>query len=177
MSTVKEWLVTSWPDAAMVLVTLVGVYIAIIVYCRIVGLRSFSKMSAFDFSMTVAVGSILATSITAAKPTLLLTLVALAGLFAGQLITGIVRRKSERVRNWLDNEPLLLMRGSEMLQDNMKKAQVTTADIYAKLREANVLNFDQIRAVVMENTGDVSVLHSMDEDEEFDEELLDGVRP
>ena len=36
---------------------------------------------------------------------------------------------------------------------------MTEADLRAKLREANVLAMDEIRAVVMESTGDVSVLH------------------
>lgn len=59
----------------------------------------------------------------------------------------------------------------------MQEARITRADLLAKLREANVPRLDQVRAVVMETTGDVSVLHAGSEDRGIlDEELLDGVR-
>lgn len=40
----------------------VVVYGAILYYTRLTGLRSFSKMSASDFAMTVAVGSLFAST-------------------------------------------------------------------------------------------------------------------
>lgn len=52
------------------------------------------------------------------------------------------------------------MRGSEILDDNLKEAEVTHDDLRAKLREANVTQLSQVKAVVMESTGDVSVLHN-----------------
>ena len=53
---------------------------------------------------------------------------------------------------------------------------MTRADLLAKLREANVLSFHQVHAVVMETTGDVSVLHGTgDEDTDIDA-MIDGVR-
>ncbi len=73
----------------------------------------------------------------------------------------------------IDNRPLLLMVGREMLDDNLRQARVTADDLRSKLREANVLNYDQLRAVVLEQTGDVSVLHG---DADIDPDLLTDVR-
>ncbi len=50
---------------------------------------------------------------------------------------------------------------------------MTRSDVYAKLREANVIALDQALAVVLESTGNVSVLHG---DGPLDRRLLDGVR-
>ncbi|MDZ7755806.1 YetF domain-containing protein [Rhodohalobacter sp.] len=58
----------------------------------------------------------------------------------------------------------------------MKTARVTREDLLAKLREANVTQFSQIKAVIMETTGDISVLHHQDTDHEIDKELFEGVR-
>ena len=49
----------------------------------------------------------------------------------------------------------------------------THADLVAKLREANVLDFSSVRAVVFEATGDISVLHG---EGPLDERLLAGVQ-
>jgi len=60
----------------------------------------------------------------------------------------------------INNQPILLMDGPTILHENLKKAQLTVADLHSKLREANVLNYRQVKAVVFETTGDVSVLHT-----------------
>ena len=76
----------------------------------------------------------------------------------------------------VDNCPLLLMEGPEILWDNLKSSRVTLQDLQAKLREANCLNYEQVRAVVLEATGDISVLHSTDPEERLEPELLEGIR-
>ncbi|MGE3180299.1 MAG: DUF421 domain-containing protein [Phycisphaerae bacterium] len=176
LDALQKWVFTTWPDVAMVLVSVVVVYALIIVYCRLVGLRSFSKMSAFDFAMTVAVGSLFASSISSPEPSLLLGIVAFGGLFAGQRVLGTLRQKSARIKKLVDNEPLLLMENGRMLEKNLHAGQVTVDDLRAKLREANVLNYSQVRAVVMETTGDITVLHTADPEQRLDPDLLKDVR-
>lgn len=170
----QEWIETSLQDSLMILLSVVVIYIAVIVCVRIVGLRSLSKMSAFDFVITVAVGSLVGTSVVNPTPTMLMALVALIGLFAGQWLIAILRLRTS-INHAVDNKPVLLMAGSEILHDNLKRTNLTENDLIAKLREANVLNLRQVRAVVFETTGDVSVLHSGNEAAEFDPRLLDNV--
>ncbi len=77
--------------------------------------------------------------------------------------------------NWVDKQPLLLVSGRTFLDDNLKRAKVTRADVFGKLREANAFNDDQILAVVFETTGDISVLHSTDSNAELDADFLKDV--
>ena len=58
------------------------------------------------------------------------------------------------------NTPILLMKDGKVIHENLKKALVSKADLMCKQREANVLRLSQVRAVVFETTGDISVLHS-----------------
>lgn len=171
------WITTTPTAVMMSVASAVGIYLALVLYTRLAGLRSFSKMSSFDFAMTVAIGSLIATTILTRDPPLLQAVVALAALYLIQMVVARWRIGSRTVRNLVDNEPLLIMKGDQMLEDAMKEARITRADLVAKLREANVLRLDQVRAVVMETTGDVSVLHVGSEDRgRLDEELLNGVR-
>jgi len=62
-----------------------------------------------------------------------------------------------------------------LLNWNLKKSNVGEDDLIAKLREANVINFSQVLAVVLESTGDMSVLHSSDKST-LQDKLLQGVR-
>lgn len=160
----------------MVIISTAGIYIALIIFTRIAGLRSFSKMSSFDFAITVAFGSIMASTILAKDPPLFQAIIGLGTLYVIQMVVANLRDSTSAISALVDNKPLLLMRGTDILEDNLKEAKVTHADLRAKLREANATQLNQIKAVVMETTGDIAVLHNDDPDHEPDDEILQGVR-
>ncbi len=150
--------------------------IVVIALTRLNGLRSFAKMSAFDFALTIATGSVLASVILPSGSTPGVGLAAIAGIFVVQRVVSVVRQRSTRVKHLADNAPLLLMDGPRILHDNLRAARVPESDVLAKLRAANVLSVETVRAVVLETTGDISVLHGPSSDPDLDEGLLRGVR-
>jgi uncharacterized membrane protein YcaP (DUF421 family) len=144
----------------------------IIAVVRLVGLRSFSKIAAFDFVVTVAVGSLLANAASAFEwQAFLQSTGAMAALLGMQALIAVGRRKWRAFSRLLENRPLLLMRDGKFDRQAMAKARISEDDIRAKLREANALQLDNVRAVVLETTGDISVLHG----DEFDRWLLEEV--
>lgn len=134
--------------------------VAVVGFARLRGLRSFSKMSGYDFSLTVAFGSILGSAAMSQSVSLHVAIAAVGAIFLLQMILAEGRRRWSYFSAAIDNTPLMLMDGKEILEDNLDHAQISRADLLAKLREANVTALDQIQAVVLETTGDVSVLHS-----------------
>ena len=171
-----DWLFTTWGAVGDVALTALGIYMALIVYTRFAGLRTFSKLSGFDFAMTVAIGSIVAGSIMFDGPSLLRAVAALTAIFTLQIGLAVLRQRSRAVSNAVDNEPLLLMTKDGMVRDNLRRARVTEADVWAKLREANVLRASEVRAVVFETTGNISVLHGPPDGEALEACLLTDVR-
>lgn len=156
---------------AFLLGPLALIWIALVV--RVVGLRSFSKMTAFDFITTVASGSLLAASAGATEwSTFFQSTIAVGALLGMQALIAGMRSRSVGWMHFLANEPILLMEDGIVLIGNMRKARVSEDDLRAKLREANVLKYSQVRAVVLETTGDISVLHG----DELEESLLASVR-
>ena len=144
----------------------------VLVQIRIVGLRSLSKMTSFDFVMTVALGSLIAGAAQASEwAGFAQAMLAMAGIFLFQFVVAYLRKRSDGVEDAIANEPVLLMRDGEVLHDALNGTRVTQSDLRAKLREANVLDTAQVRAVVLEATGDISVLHG----DALDEELLKDV--
>ncbi|WP_299045034.1 YetF domain-containing protein [uncultured Tateyamaria sp.] len=148
---------------------------SIILLTRLQGLRSFSKLSGFDFAITVSVGSILAAAVTTLGTGVHVFAIALAALFLVQFLL-------TRLRVWrdgasaLDNAPLLIMEDGVPLQENMKLAGVTHADLRAKLREANAFDLATVHAVVVETTGDVSVLHGPADGPRPDARVMEDVQ-
>ena len=170
-----EWFGTSAEKVALILVSTVGIYLAVILFTRLNGLRTFSKMSSFDFAITVAVGSVVASTVLSSVPSLVEGAIALGSLFICQRAVSWARyhlNASEIV----DNEPILLMVGDTLFKDVLEKTRVTEDDVYGKLREANVLDFDEVQAVILESTGDISVLHGEPSTKKLNPALLKGVR-
>ncbi|WP_299062177.1 YetF domain-containing protein [uncultured Polaribacter sp.] len=155
----NKWILTNYNTLQFIFISCLGVYVSIIVLTKLFGKRSFSKMSSFDFACTIAIGSIIASTLLSKSVSLFEGVFGLITVYVLQAITAYLRR-FQFFRKIVDNEPLYLMKNSEILWDNLKKAQVTEGDLRAKLREANVLQLSQVKAVVFETTGDISVLHS-----------------
>ena len=167
---------TSYPMLDVILkgllLTAMGM-VWVVVLVRINGLRSFSKMTNFDFVMTVAVGSLLAS---ASQPNnweaFLQAMIAMATLFLVQSVTARMRRQSDTIEAVMQNTPVILMRNGQIIESALAETRVARSDLMAKLREANVLDIQQVKAVVLETTGDISVLHG----HHCADEILEGTR-
>lgn len=166
-------LASSWGRLALVVISAAAMLGAIIGYVRIIGLRSFSKLSSFDFAVTVAMGSLLAgVSLSGSS---LADGVAAVGVLLGVQTAVAFGRSRFGLSTVVDNKAVLLMSGPTMLEDNMRRARVTADDLRAKLREANVRNYGEVRYVVLETTGDVSVVTGAgDLDPDLLADVVDG---
>ncbi len=146
---------------------------AIVLLTRLNGLRSFAKMSSFDFAMTVAIGSALAGTILGDPTDLPAGMATLTALFAVQAVIAILRLRFRSVEGLVDNTPVMLMRDGRVLEDGLLSGRVTREDLTAILRQAGVRRIADVHAVVLETTGDFSVLAGGDG---IDPELVGGVR-
>src|SRR5690606_10482751 len=124
------------------------------------GKRTLSKMNAFDFVVTVALGSTLATVLLAKD-------VALAeGALAFALLIGLqfaVTWSSVRVR-WArrlaTGEPLMLLYRGEFLPAALRDARVTEDEVRAAVRSAGLEFLSKVHAVVLETDGSFSIVRS-----------------
>lgn len=167
-----EWLTVSTSTALTTLVSALAILVVLLALVRVVGLRILSKMSSIDFAVTVATGTIMASTALSSSVPVAQGAIAVATLFVAQMAFALARR-SRRLSKVLQNEPLLLMAGPHVLEDNLRHARVTVPELYEQLRRAGVSRCEDVLAVVLETTGDVSVLSG---DGPLDDELLTMVR-
>lgn len=162
---------STWSTLGAILLATVGVYAAVIVLTRLSGVRALAKMSSFDLAATVAVGSIVASTALASTP-LANGVLALGMLYGLQYLVATLRRRNA-LHGAVDNAPLLLMADGEVHEANLSHARVSREELWSQLRLSGVTSRSQVRAVIMETTGDMSVLTG---DDRLDDELLKGVR-
>ncbi len=172
-----EWI---FDKSDPLLETVIGsliLFFIIILLTRIIGLRSFAKFTVYDFAFTIAIGSIIAATLTSST-SIVHGSVAIASLLFLTFIFSTLQKKIPALSATISNKPLMLMRGNQILEENLKYARIEKSQLIAKLREANVSRLNQIQAVILESTGDISVLHtSTDTDNQsIDSIILEGVR-
>lgn len=142
-----------------IILTGVGAYVAIVLILRVSGKRTLSKMNAFDFIVTVALGSILATTLTSQQTPLLNGLTAFATLVFLQYIMAKLATRSKRVNQLIKSTPALLYYDGAYLNETMRRERVLEIEVLQAIRSSGT-DFDQVEAIVLETDGTFSVLTS-----------------
>ncbi len=147
-----------WEGPARVVVAGVLAYVALIVLFRVTGNRTLSKMNAFDFVITVAFGSALASVMLSDGVVLAEGVTALALLVVLQFVVTFASVRAGWVKRVATGEPRLLFAGGEMLRGAMRRARVTEDEVRAAARAQGVSSMASVAAVVMETDGSFSVI-------------------
>jgi uncharacterized membrane protein YcaP (DUF421 family) len=172
----ENWFTASPVSLFAIVLSAIGVYLAVIFLTQLAGKRSFTKMSSFDFAMTISIGAMIATTVLSPSVSLLQGVTGLAAIFLLEILSNFFRKRFAFYRRTVDNQPMFLMKGAEILWENLEKARITEGDLRAVLRRNNVLKVSQVKAVVFESTGDISVLKSAENDPGPEEWLLEDVK-
>lgn len=154
----EKWFTASPISLFAIVLSAIGVYLAVILLTQLAGKRSFTKMSSFDFAMTISIGAMIATTVLSPSVSLLQGVTGLAAIFMLEIFSNFLRKRFGFYRKTVDNQPIFLMKGSEVLRKNLEKARITEEDLRAVLRRNNIHTISQVKAVVFESTGDISVL-------------------
>lgn len=133
-------------------------YLSLVLLLRVSGKRTLSKMNAFDFVVTVALGSTLATVLLSSSVSLARGVLAFAVLILLQYVITWLSVRSSAVRRLVKAEPTMLLYRGEFLPETMKRERVTREEVLAALRAQGVATPEDVEAVVLETGSDFSVV-------------------
>lgn len=153
-----------WAGLIRTIVVGVLAYVGLILLVRISGKRTLSKMNAFDFVVTVALGSTLATLVLSKDIALAEGMVALALLIFLQFIITWLSVRSKAVSGLVKAEPRLLYYRGEFLWNAMKAERVNQGEVLQAMRMQG-MNNEEVEAVVLETDGSFSVVNKVTSDE------------
>lgn len=147
-----------WDSLLRIFVVGMLAYITLVIFLRISGKRTLSKMNAFDFVVTVALGSTLATVLLSKDVTLAEGALAFALLIGLQFVVTWSSIRVSWVRRLVTGEPVMLLHRGELLHDAMRRSRVTDAEVQAAVRASGLDSARDARAVVLETDGSISVV-------------------
>lgn len=132
-------------------------YIVLFVFIRISGKRTLSKLTAFDFVVTVSLGSILSSMMLGKSP-ILEGAVALIVVIGLQYVLAYSAKKSTSLEKVLNSKPTLLYYQGSFIEEAMDREVVTREEVFAAVREFRMHNMAEVLAVVMEINGELTVV-------------------
>ncbi|MDJ0317871.1 DUF421 domain-containing protein [Arthrobacter antibioticus] len=149
----------TWGDAGRVVLSAVGLYALVLLLIRFMGQRTMANLSSFDLAAAVALGAVVGRAILGYTPTLVAGALGLVTLLVLQALTGQLRRFPGGLAA-VNNRAYLLMAGSEIVVSNLRRTHVSEAEITARLRVAGIRSRKEVACVILESTGEISVLRA-----------------
>lgn len=151
----------SWFDLLRVLVVGTLAYAVLILFLRLSGKRTLTKLNAFDLVITVALGSTLSSIILTKSVAFFEGVLALALLISLQYLITWLSVRSKGFQELIKAEPTLLLNRGEFVHSAMRRRQrMTTDDVLAALRAEGTGDIAEVAAVVLETDGSISVVRN-----------------
>lgn len=147
-----------WSGLLRVLVVGSFSYAALILFLRISGKRTLTKLNAFDLVITVSLGSTLSSIVLTKSVALSEGLLALALLIALQYLITWSSLRSPGFQKLIKAEPTLLLRHGELIPAALRRERVTSDEVLAAVRAAGVGDIAETDAVILETDGSISVV-------------------
>jgi uncharacterized membrane protein YcaP (DUF421 family) len=146
-----------WSVLGRTLLVGTAAYVTLVLVLRTTGKRTLAKLNAFDFVVTVALGSTLASVLTSRDVAWAQGALAFALLAALQYAVTWLSVRSPRVRRLVRSEPALLVHRGELLPQRLRAERVVEAEVEAAVRAAGLARVADAAAVVLETDGSLSV--------------------
>jgi uncharacterized membrane protein YcaP (DUF421 family) len=166
-----------WGSTIGALVEALVFYPYAVLLLRVAGKTTVGTARVFDFVSTVAMGTVIGSTIISQSIALTTGMVGLTAIVALQWAVAYASSRSGRLYRITTNTPRLLYDGSRFLEEDLGDERITREDVLAKIRQSGHPNLESVAAVVLETTGNVAVISSTvpSKPSELDESIMEPV--
>ncbi|MDQ4009977.1 MAG: DUF421 domain-containing protein [Actinomycetota bacterium] len=163
----------SWFDIGRLLAVGAAAYLTLVVTLRLSGKRTLAKLNAFDFVVTIAIGSTLATILLDTTVSWSEGAAALVLLAALQFVVAWSTVRLPSAKSLLTARPTLLLREGIPRYDALRQQRVALDELRQAVRGVGAGDLHAVAAVVLETDGTLSVITTS---QLGDGSALEGVR-
>ena len=158
-----DWLaaVFSHPDplgALIIAGKTAVVYVFLLVGLRLLGKRELGQMTIYDLVLIVVLANSVQNAMVGSDTTLVGGIVAACTLLLLNQLATVLLVAHPRLEHFAVGEPVLLVRGGDMLREKMRKEGITPDLVMAALREHGIGDLKEVQMAVLEVDGTISVV-------------------
>ncbi|TYB31134.1 MAG: DUF421 domain-containing protein [Candidatus Mcinerneyibacterium aminivorans] len=139
----------------------IGIFFFTYLIIRIRGNKQLSNLSLFDVLLVIALGSAMGDvmiysekKVSIVRAFTAITTVVLMIFF----IEFIIARTSKKFSSFLYGEPIVLVKNGKLLNENLKKTNMSGEQLKSLLRTNNVRYYSECKLVQLEPNGELSII-------------------
>ncbi|MGN1227784.1 MAG: DUF421 domain-containing protein [Christensenellales bacterium] len=138
------------------------IYIIVLIVIRVMGKRQIAQMQPFDVVITLIIADLATIPMSDQSIPLLNGIVPLFVLTVIHFLITFASCKSLGIRHFVNGKPVILVSPQGILEENIKKLNMTVADVMEACRYAGYMSLEDINYMIMETNGNISVLPNSD---------------
>lgn len=144
-------------DHLIILIRSFSAFIILMLIARALGKQTLSNMNFHDFVTAVILGAIAANFAFNEKIEVTHLLIALSVFTITSYILSKLFLKFRKFKMWTEGTPTVLIEGGLILEDNMKKNNMTMDSLNEQLRQKEIFNIEDVEYALLEINGKLSV--------------------
>ena len=137
-------------------------YLGLVLILRISGKRTIASMNAFDFIVTVAIGSVFGRALTAKTVSIAEALTAFALLALLQFVFSYLEIRIPFFKKLVTSSPRLLFHNGRFIKKNLRKERLDQNELVAAVRKKGFSSMEKVAALILETDGSFSVIGKHD---------------
>lgn len=151
----------SWDNILNIICVTPLAYIAMVILLRVSGKRTLSKMNAFDFVITIALGSVLASVALYQNIPLADGITAFIAFIGFQFIFTWLSVRVKAIKTLITSQPSLIFYKGNFIYSTMKKERITSEEVYSAARQNGYSTLDGIDIIILETTGEIAIIEKI----------------
>lgn len=144
-------------------------YVFTVAMIRFFGKRTTMTTAGFDLILTVALGSILASTIMSTTRPIFHGMLALAALAGLQWLLSFSVSRNDIIQRIVVSPAKILLEDGRIISSNLRAERLSLAQLEQKIRQQGFAHTNGLKAVILESSGNVSVI----DQSEGEAELVD----
>jgi len=152
-----HWLTGDWTHLGIVAAKAVLMYVTALIALRLGERRTLAQWTIIDFATAVAMGAIIGRTATASVQSVVTGAVAVVSLVVVHRVVSVLRY-TQLGGKLVDHRVRVLVAQGKMRISELRKCALTENDLYAHLRQQGYFDLADIRYVLYETKGSLTVV-------------------
>jgi uncharacterized membrane protein YcaP (DUF421 family) len=134
------------------------VYVFLIVLLRFTGKRQIGQMAPFDLVLLLVLSNAVQNAMNGGDNSITGGLISAVTLVGVNWLIGLLTYKSRRMEALVEGRPEVLVHNGKIFEKALQHTKVTRRELLGALREAGCIDFEDVRAAMLETDGTISVI-------------------
>ena len=142
----------------LVIVRTLILYLTTVIALRIMGKKQIGQLQPYELVVIIMIAELAAIPMQNTNIPLINGIIPIFILFASEITLSYITLKSIRARGIICGKPSILIKNSEIMEEELRRLRYNINDLLEQLREKNVNNISDVAYAILETGGQLNVV-------------------